>query len=116
MEFKKEGWCIRCGRCCKGRHLYGVMTANDIEFKAKVDKVMEIWQSNPERTSCSFLTIKHGFATCKIFENRPEGCKAYPSNPEERIQHCGYKFVPIKKEENNVRKVEESFQEERKST
>lgn len=74
MALIRKGQCNRCGQCCIGKTY-----------------------SEP-RIDCPNLEFKEGKAFCKIYEDRPESCRDFPTSAEELtgfsipIKNCGFYF------------------------
>lgn len=86
--------CERCGNCCKGNMwLSKIISHSDIE-KWKLQGRKDILKYvctcgssfiDPEqkdlpepKRSCPFLEYREGKASCRIYEVRPQACKAFP--------------------------------------
>jgi len=87
---KRVGSCKRCGRCCQGKALLPSCTEAEKELLKEVagegalDKLKE--------HKCKHLWYKKRIARCKIYENRPPFCKAYPNVEGDLIEGCGFSF------------------------
>ncbi|QBX63336.1 YkgJ family cysteine cluster protein [Dehalococcoides mccartyi] len=75
------GQCNRCGQCC-------ICWIYD-----HPDQPAEVL---PRKGWCPDLDIKSGL--CKIWENRPEGCRKYPTQRDFDLgavsDKCGFRLVP----------------------
>jgi len=92
---KRVGKCLRCGRCCRARPLFKNMSKEEKMLIKKIDfkLYLKLKRLAVEDYACPFLTYKDGVAVCTIYENRPKWCREYPSNPDELLDGCGYKFI-----------------------
>jgi Fe-S-cluster containining protein len=49
-----------------------------------------------QEDKCGFLRYKNKKAICQAYTRRPEFCRAYPAEPGDLIEGCGFYFTKEK--------------------
>ena len=89
--FERVGSCNRCGRCCKADHLLDACTEKEkrllrnLSHNKQIDKDLKGFR-------CKHVWFKKRKARCKIYENRPEFCRLFPTGPDDIVAGCGFAF------------------------
>jgi len=83
---------VRCSKCCWDTQM--ILTPSDIQRIEKLGYKREYfaffdgkyWRLKNVNGHCIFLDEKTGL--CKIYENRPLGCRAYPIIVDDETNMC----------------------------
>ena len=84
------GECLRCGRCCQTKYIYGAMN-----IFAKINLRFKLWRNKQKfdiNTQCQHLRFRRGKAICKHYKTRPAHCNKYPED-HKLIEGCGYRII-----------------------
>lgn len=90
LKWDREGTCLRCGKCC---HTISTTMAYTPEIRDYLD-----WLSLHQgvvvrrdrgtsvvwiefKNKCRNLTFKRDRASCRIYDDRPKTCRAFPLDP-----------------------------------
>lgn len=79
--YRREGYCSRCGACCRA-------FCGPIRYRLEDGQCKEL----------HFETDDHGqtLAYCNVYWDRPMSCVLYPFNPlETLLPECTYRFVEV---------------------
>jgi len=86
VNLLRIGECRQCGKCC-----------DPLTIPARVEvykrhKIMfSLWEP------CRHFEYRNGKGLCKIYDSRPERCRAFPILPAdiEALPECGYRFIYV---------------------
>lgn len=87
----RTGNCLQCGRCCQTKFLL-----KGIPFQVKIVlNIIAFLKGKRIRATdkCCFLAFEKGKAYCRNYAGRPDFCRAYPVEPGDLIENCGYSFT-----------------------
>ena len=96
-KYIRVGSCNRCGKCCKADHLLEACTDQEKRILRNLARDKKIEQKLAG-FRCKHVWFKKRKARCKIYENRPEFCKYFPTGPDDIVAECGFKFKELVKE------------------
>ncbi len=100
IDYKIEGSCNKCGKCCKEIRCYGLK--NEKEFKLmqfffphyKRFFIHKIDNEGNLVLTCKYLDDD---GLCSVYDKRPKLCRNYPrrtiSFNAEMIDGCGFKII-----------------------
>lgn len=82
---RKDFKCKRCGKCCQ---LKVALTDEEAKALKKKGYANHVEKGYIKRINgwCPFLGIENGRASCKIYSDRPEICRNWPSRKHFRIR------------------------------
>ena len=103
---KRIGECKMCGRCCTRRYIESGMSEQEkADARANAEKKGDITRL---RDQCKHLERrKGGTFICRIGQNRPPHCEAFPDRPEDIFWvGCGYRFIRINVETGEETEIE----------
>lgn len=100
VEFKIEGYCNKCGECC--RNVYSLGTKTKLDFK-----IMQFFYPSYRMFFIKGKDSKGNLifeckninkdGTCAIYEKRPKICRDYPKKKitfyAQMPEKCGYKVI-----------------------
>lgn len=89
----RVGSCKRCGRCCQGKTLTGSLSGRDVEILVKMLGAEGFEQL--KKGKCKSLHFKRRKAVCKIYKDRPWFCQAFPAQPNDLVDGCGFSFKEV---------------------
>ncbi len=93
-KYIRVGSCKRCGRCCKADFLLNACSAKEKELLKKLSGRRNILKDlKGER--CKHVWFKKRKARCKIYESRPDFCRAFLTGPNDIVEGCGFSFKEI---------------------
>ena len=81
------GHCLKCSLCCQS---FTVVASETNSFKEASEKFgLKLIPNGDGTYRCNMLDIET--KQCKIYNNRPQACKDFPSGP--LPWPCGYRFI-----------------------
>jgi len=85
------GKCLQCGKCCQTKFLLKGMklTTRILLYIITLLKGRRARKTD----KCGFLEFKDGKAYCKNYEGRPDFCRAFPVDPGDYIEGCGFTIL-----------------------
>ena len=100
VNYKIEGSCKKCGKCCKEIRAYGLKNEKKLKFMQfflphyKRFYISKTDENNNIVLSCKYL-LDNGL--CAVYKNRPNICRNYPAKSisfnAEMIEGCGFKIL-----------------------
>ena len=102
----RKGYCCQCGECCSNRTLMSDKDASQmIEALTKASERFPTYKQACLQTVKSLMQDRNhqcqhaekrkgGKWICRIYEKRPDFCKAYPAEPNDihNVKNCTYYF------------------------
>lgn len=96
MKYERKGDCNNCGWCCQFEAVNQCTAAAEVKGANLDPSDLAFYQLRGGRSPDNGKTVRylvHAFApcaahdvegeTCKIYENRPNICRTFPSNPDQ---------------------------------
>ena len=108
MKYRLEGYCSKCGDCCRFLYCLDTFSEKEFEFfaflypKYKRFKVIGKDEKNNLILACKLIRED---GLCPDYKNRPKICRDYP-NPKKiysggkLYKRCTYRLIPEKSFEN----------------
>jgi hypothetical protein len=102
---KREGSCLRCGKCCRWLGWLAIPDDHDFIEWLKARESGVLIKEDPNNPGELIALIPHicqhlhweagGRYTCKLYgkPERPKMCQREPETPYEEVEGCGFYFV-----------------------
>ena len=98
IQYKVEGHCNKCGKCCKEIRSYGLKNEKELKFmQFLIPWYKNFFITGVDENKNIILSCKHiqNNGLCAIYRKRPNICRNYPKNYNniryELIDGCGFK-------------------------
>ncbi len=101
-RFIRTGSCRRCGQCCRMDVHGDEYRKMELKtFDARLEKAIADGHTEPyplDPACANLHQLRDGTFVCKIYPDRPMGCRTWPTHPNQLrlVKGCAFQFQEIR--------------------